>query len=678
MIAALKTATDHLVPGGTFCTKVYRSVDYNSVLWVLQQLFEDVQTMKPNSSRSQSSEIFLVCLKYTAPSYIDPKLLDPNHVFKEVADPGLKKVNVLHKKYDQSNKRQRSGYDESLGMTLRATTTVSEFFKSKEPIRMLTDFHQITFSDDELCQSIRSHVRTTEEITTCLDDLRLLGKLDFKKILRWRIQVRKAMNLDAIAAKKGNESESDEVAEKKTEKQDPAFLSEEDIQLEIAQLKYQQSQLDRKEKKKSRQLTAKERQRQYLGMTGNSFEVAPDMELFSIGGATTYQQLSEMAEVNLEEIDPLFEDDVDELELLREESMQKNIPGKKRGSSRSSIIEVTEENLEDELEIAYQRFLVGRRAKQVESGKDKELYNADGALVDTEGDNRTHSSKKFNASVQSDAKLAMREEEDALLMAQSESKKMKRQNKNNIYSEDLDAYVKMLNQTEKKKQKQHQPTSETKTGEGSNSNEDGSNDFYKDNDSDDTSDEESDDGFDDVDDDDMIVDADGDGNGEQGRLVVSKDELSKQSKASKWFANPLFQSSLVTNDEYVDTAATTTASIPATKPVTKPVTKQSKKRSHSDAATSDEGDDCYDDDDREKHHLLDLMMPKTDKQLRKEQRKKDNERRERKERKQGRMLSELEEDRDGMQHAYIHTHTDTILIYCCLTHLLLLSSAHLL
>ena len=46
------------------------------------QLFEDVQTMKPNSSRSQSSEIFVVCLKYTAPHKIDPKLLDPNHVFK--------------------------------------------------------------------------------------------------------------------------------------------------------------------------------------------------------------------------------------------------------------------------------------------------------------------------------------------------------------------------------------------------------------------------------------------------------------------------------------------------------------------------------------------------------------------------------------------------------------------
>ena len=50
--------------------------------YVIWQLFEDVQTMKPNSSRSQSSEIFVVCLKYTAPHKIDPKLLDPNHIFK--------------------------------------------------------------------------------------------------------------------------------------------------------------------------------------------------------------------------------------------------------------------------------------------------------------------------------------------------------------------------------------------------------------------------------------------------------------------------------------------------------------------------------------------------------------------------------------------------------------------
>ena len=90
VLAALKTATNHLIEGGTFITKVYRSTDYNSLIWVFQHLFEDVQAIKPNSSRSQSAEIFVVCLKYNKPKTIDPKMLDPNHVFKEVQDPGTK------------------------------------------------------------------------------------------------------------------------------------------------------------------------------------------------------------------------------------------------------------------------------------------------------------------------------------------------------------------------------------------------------------------------------------------------------------------------------------------------------------------------------------------------------------------------------------------------------------
>ena len=146
----------------------------------------------------------------------------------------------------------------------------------------------------------------------------------------------------------------------------------------------------------------------------------------------------------------------------------------------------------------------------------------------------------------------------------------------------------------------------------------------------------------------MIVDGDGndqDEDNELDRLVVSKDELSKQSKASKWFANPLFQSSLVNNNEVHDNNDNNnnnnnnnTSSVKKTKSVSE---MRSKKRSLSDAVTSDEGDD-------REEHALDLVMPKTDKQLRKEQKKKDTERRERREHKQSRLLTELNEDRDGM------------------------------
>lgn len=175
VLAALKTATDHLVAGGTFCTKVYRSIDYNALMWVFQQLFEDVQAIKPSSSRSQSSEIFIVCLKYSKPKYIDPKLLDPNHVFKEVMDPGLKKIDVMHKKFDKHNQRHRTGYDESKGMLLKSSVTLSTFMSDTDPVRLLTDTDEIVFSP--ACEKYKSSL--TDELCECFKDLRVLGTHHF-------------------------------------------------------------------------------------------------------------------------------------------------------------------------------------------------------------------------------------------------------------------------------------------------------------------------------------------------------------------------------------------------------------------------------------------------------------------------------------------------------------------
>ena len=113
VLHSVKLASEFLKRGGWFITKVFRSQDYTALMWVFQQLFENVHATKPHSSRNTSAEIFVVCKGYIAPDRIDPKLMDPKYAFKQV-EVEKKGIDVFHKKNKQ--KKNREGYDEDIGI----------------------------------------------------------------------------------------------------------------------------------------------------------------------------------------------------------------------------------------------------------------------------------------------------------------------------------------------------------------------------------------------------------------------------------------------------------------------------------------------------------------------------------------------------------------------------------
>ncbi|CAG8608225.1 19166_t:CDS:10 [Cetraspora pellucida] len=181
-LKALKLAVEFLNQGGTFVTKIFRSKDYNNLIWVFNQLFKKVEATKPASSRNVSAEIFVVCRDFLAPKKIDPKFLDPRSVFQEVEiGPKNKSIDVLN---PGKRKRYREGYEDG-NYTLYKEISILDFINSDDPIQILGDVNKLKF-DTEKAKELLNHESTTEEIKICCDDLKVLGKKEFKNLLRWR------------------------------------------------------------------------------------------------------------------------------------------------------------------------------------------------------------------------------------------------------------------------------------------------------------------------------------------------------------------------------------------------------------------------------------------------------------------------------------------------------------
>ncbi|XP_065433678.1 pre-rRNA 2'-O-ribose RNA methyltransferase FTSJ3 [Chrysemys picta bellii] len=369
-LMALKLACEFLSKGGWFITKVFRSRDYQPLLWIFQQLFRKVQATKPQASRNESAEIFVVCQGYLSPDKIDSKFFDPKFAFKEVEIQAKSVSELVTKK-----KPKAEGYAEG-DTTLYHRFTLMDFLKAPNPVDFLSKANEITLGDSEL----ERHSATTEELRQCCRDIRVLGRKELRALLNWRTKLRRFMarklkeqakELD-ISLSSGEEEEGgEEEAVKMSGAAGDGAAEEEEMELRLAELKAEEVAELKRKKKKILKEQRKQRERIELKMDLPGVSIADEGEtgMFSLRTIGKTRLLNEVARGDMASADAFLEaphedddvalseqDDADDVSLASdlgsdeladiEERLQeaKRGLGPKRGTFQQVAEEEGEEN----------------------------------------------------------------------------------------------------------------------------------------------------------------------------------------------------------------------------------------------------------------------------------------------------------------------------------------------
>ncbi|KAI9012787.1 Spb1 C-terminal domain-containing protein [Gaertneriomyces semiglobifer] len=355
VLASLKLATEFLVPGGVFVTKVFRSKDYNKLMWVFNQLFTKVEATKPASSRNVSAEIFVVCRDFIAPKKVDPRLLDAKYVFKEVDDTPDAEMDDKKRKerqgallndlfHPEKRRRHRTGYADG-DYTLNVETSIADFVKGPDFLSVLTTSNRLRFDKDEFGGDMLRHPLTTEEIKSCCEDLKVLGKKDFKDLLKWREAIRLDLGLE-------QKKETEAVPEEAKEETEESLMEKLDAEAKAAAAKL------KREKRKARERKAKQLVKLRFGMqTADDIGLEAseagglgmdDEALFKLNGLTSGIKVPAPATTHMD-----ISSDEDDLESGSDEDEESDYAS---AYDSDDDVEQKVDHLESELDGLYQAF----------------------------------------------------------------------------------------------------------------------------------------------------------------------------------------------------------------------------------------------------------------------------------------------------------------------------------
>ncbi|KAG2389077.1 hypothetical protein C9374_014477 [Naegleria lovaniensis] len=381
---ALKMATEFLKPEGLFITKVFRSKDYTSLMWVLNQFFTKVEATKPKASRDASAEIYICCFGYKAPKEIDPKLFDSSLVFEDV-EAQKKKLKLSFRDLAKQKPNQE-GYEEGLTL-LYKKCSVAEFIETEQPIKILVDYNELEF--DESSQIYLNHPLTTKDIIEACEDLRVLGKPDFRMLLKWRNNMKDFKDeLDA----ENNEDiieqdEEDEVLDPIHEENNLATASdemelpsdEEELEGELKELKDKHRKIEKKKEKKLREKQKKLAIKAATERPEDMLDIYEDTALFRMKDISSKDMLNAV-------LDPSVTSQAYDAYLKQKELKKEQVRKEKEALGKIELDEdERDEILEAELDALYQQLMEKKtrrfkasilQSRDDHSQKKNELYEA--------------------------------------------------------------------------------------------------------------------------------------------------------------------------------------------------------------------------------------------------------------------------------------------------------------